>query len=147
MLAPACNHGLRVVALSRWVISSLPARGQRADAALRGAARVAANYSRLVPAHFGGVTSCLGAAPAALGQSERQPGGRRADFGQAAGATWEFSGAGLMRPEDRTGPEQSHMRPPPRSWVVTRRRPSDCPALSQRQNSWGFFVKYCGRAT
>lgn len=82
----------------------------------------------------------LGAAPEALGQSERQQGGPSrlwAGCGRHVGVL----PAGLRSPEDRTGPELSHMPPPSLSRGVTWRRPSECSARGQSQNCWGFFVK------
>lgn len=99
-----------------------------------GAARMAATSLR-VPAPFGGVASSLGAAPAALGQSERRQGGR-AGCGRHVGVL----PAGLPRVR-RSEPDRSHLPPPPLSRGVTWRSPSECSALGQSQNCWGFFVK------
>lgn len=52
--APAANQGPRVIARPlRWVVSQLPAWGQRAEPAAPGAVRMAATS----PAQFGGVDS------------------------------------------------------------------------------------------
>lgn len=82
----------------------------------------------------------LGAAPEALGQSERQQWGPSRLWAGCGGHVGVFP-AGLRSPEDRTGPELSHMPPPSLSRGVTWRRPSECSARGQSQNCWRFFVK------